>query len=294
MLLGDWQFRAFHDGRFKLDGGAMFGVVPKVMWERQHPADEHNRIDLDLRCLLVDHGDRRILVDTGMGDRWDEKKVGVFGLQRRPNQLVAELAEAGITTDSITDVVLTHLHFDHAGGTLRRDGEDLAPVFGKARHWVQKRHWEWAVNPSERDRASFRADDFRLLESAGMLELVDGNGEIMPGVRVSTVNGHTPGQQMVEFHTGQGVVVFCADLLPFRSQLHVPWIMGFDLNPLLTVTEKKQFLTRAAEEGYVLVFEHDLENEASTVVFEDGKFRPGVTFNLADGRPEGVFSATGE
>ncbi len=279
MKLGDWHFRAFHDGRFKLDGGAMFGVVPKVMWEKQHPADEHNRIDLALRCLLVDHGDRRILVDTGMGDRWDAKKIGVFGLDRRPNQLVAELAEAGITTDSVTDVILTHLHFDHSGGTLRQEDGHLSPVFAQARHWVQKRHWEWAKSPSDRDRASFRADDFTSLEANGRLELVDGNLEIMPGVRVTTISGHTPGQQMVEFHTEQGVVVYCGDLIPFRSQIHVPWIMGFDLNPLLTVTEKKQFLTRAAEDGYILVFEHDTVNEAATVVFEEGKFKAQRAFS---------------
>lgn len=281
MKLGDWHFRTFHDGRFKLDGGAMFGVVPKIFWEKHHPADEYNRIGLDLRCLLVDHGDRRILVDTGMGDRWDEKKTGVFALERRPNQLVAELAEAGITADSVTDVILTHLHFDHSGGTMREVDGDLVPVFRQARHWVQARQWEWASNPSERDRASFRNEDFAGLKAAGQLELIDGNREIMPGVRVTTISGHTPGQQMVEFHTGVKTVVFCADLLPFQSQLHVPWIMGFDLNPLLTVTEKKQFLTRAAEDGYILVFEHDLENEAATVVFEEGKFKPGNTFNLA-------------
>ena len=282
MKLGDWTFRAFHDGRFKLDGGAMFGVVPKVMWEKQHPADEANRIDLDLRCLLVDHGERRILVDTGIGDRWDEKMSSVFALERRPNQLVAELAEAGITADSITDVILTHLHFDHAGGALRpAESGGMAPVFARARHWVQKRHWEWAANPSERDRASFRTDDFSALESTGLLELVDGGGEIIPGVRVTPVNGHTPGQQMVEFHAGVKTVVFCGDLIPFRSQLHVPWIMGFDLNPLLTVTEKKQFLTRAVEDGYILVFEHDTRNEAATVVFQEGRFQPGQTFDLA-------------
>jgi glyoxylase-like metal-dependent hydrolase (beta-lactamase superfamily II) len=282
MKLGEWHFRAFHDGRFKLDGGAMFGVVPKVMWEKQHPADEHNRIDLDLRCLLVDHGDRRILVDTGMGDRWESKKIGVFGLERRPNQLVAELAEAGITTDSVTDVILTHLHFDHCGGTIREVDGQLQPTFGQARHWVQKRHWDWAGNPSERDRGSFRTEDFASLRESGRLQLVDGNQEIMPGVRVTTINGHTPGQQMVEFHTGQKVVVYCGDLLPFQSQVHIPWIMGFDLNPLLTVTEKKQFLTRAAEEGYILIFEHDPQNEAATVVFDEGKFRPETTFLLAD------------
>ena len=282
MKLGDWHFRAFHDGRFKLDGGSMFGVVPKVMWEKKHPADESNRIDLDLRCLLADHGDRRILVDTGMGDRWDPKKIGVFGLERRPNQLVAELAEAGITTDSVTDVILTHLHFDHAGGTLRQVDGRLQPVFAKARHWVQKRHWEWAGNPSERDQASFRFDDFASLKDTGQLKLVDGNQEIMPGVWVTTINGHTPGPQMVEFHTGHRVLVFCGDLCPFLSQVHVPWIMGFDLNPLLTVNEKKHFLTRAAEDGYILVFEHDTVNEAATIVFAEGKFQPEKTFALAD------------
>jgi len=283
MKLGEWTFRAFHDGRFKLDGGAMFGVVPKVMWERLHPADEHNRIDLDLRCLSAEHGDRRILVDVGMGDRWDEKKRGIFAIERRPNQLVAELAEAGITRESITDVVLTHLHFDHAGGALRNGEDGLEPVFPNARHWVQRRHWDWAGHPSERDRASFRRDDFGLLEKAGLLEFVDGPGEIMPGVRVTPVSGHTPGQQIVEFHTGAGVVAFVADLLPFMSQLHVPWIMGFDLNPLLTVTEKKQFLTRAAEDGIILVFEHDPVNEAATVEFADGRFTPREVFTLAAG-----------
>jgi len=260
----------------------MFGVVPKVFWQKQHPADEMNRIDLDLRCLLAEHGERRILVDVGMGDRWDEKKVGIFGLKRRPNHLVAELAEAGITRESITDVVLTHLHFDHSGGLLR-EAEDgsLEPVFPNATVWLQKRHWEWATNPSPRDRASFRHDDFADLQGYEKLELVDGRTEILPGVVVMPISGHTPGQQMVEFHTGERTLVFCADLIPFRSQVHVPWIMGFDLNPLLTVTEKQNFLTRAAEDGYILVFEHDTLNEACTVVFEDGRFQPAKTFPLA-------------
>ncbi len=282
MKLGDWQFRAFHDGRFKLDGGAMFGVVPKIFWEKQHPADEMNRIDLDLRCLLAEQGERRILVDVGMGDRWDEKKVGIYGLQRRPNHLVAELAEAGITRESITDIILTHLHFDHSGGLLRA-GEDgqLEPVFPNATVWLQKRHWEWAANPSPRDRASFRHDDFSDLHGYEKLKLVDGRQEIMPGVVVMPVSGHTPGQQMVEFHTGVRTLVYCADLIPFRSQVHVPWIMGFDLNPLLTVTEKQNFLTRAAEDGFILVFEHDTMHEACTVAFRDGKFQPEKTFTLA-------------
>ena len=285
MRLGDWRFRAFHDGRFKLDGGAMFGVVPKVFWEKEHPADDRNRIDLDLRCLLADCGERRLLVDTGLGDRWTEKQVGIFAIERRPRQLTAELAEAGITRESITDVVLTHLHFDHAGGALREGEDGLEPVFPNARHWIQKRHWDWAHDPSERDRASFRREDFDLLETRGQLQFVDGAAELFPGVRVTPVNGHTTGQQVVEFHTGQGVLAFVGDLIPFLSQLHVPWIMGFDLNPLLTVTEKKQFLSRAAEDDYILVFEHDARFEAATVRFADDRFRPGDVFTLAAGRP---------
>ncbi|PID79110.1 MBL fold metallo-hydrolase [bacterium DOLZORAL124_64_63] len=282
MKLGEWQFRAVHDGRFKLDGGAMFGVVPKIFWEKQHPADDMNRIELDLRCLLAEHGTRRILVDVGMGDRWDARKVGVFDLRRRPNHLVAELAEAGITRESITDVILTHLHFDHSGGLLRAaDDGTLEPVFPNATVWLQRRHWEWAANPSPRDRASFRPADFGLLKDNEKLRLVEGRAEILPGVVVMPVSGHTPGQQMVEFHTGERTLVYCADLIPFRSQVHVPWIMGFDLNPLLTVTEKQNFLTRAVEDGYILVFEHDPLHEACTVVFADGKFQPAQTFTLA-------------
>jgi len=217
-----------------------------------------------------------------MGDRWKERQSEMFGLVRRPNQLLAELAEAGITRESITDVVLTHLHFDHAGGVLRKGDDGLEPVFPQARHWVQERHWEWAANPSERDRASFRADDFSALKDKGKLQLVDGPAEIIPGVKVTPVSGHTPGQQVVEFHTEQGVVAYVGDLIPFLSQVHIPWIMGFDLNPLLTVTEKKQFLTRAVEDGFTLVFEHDHLHEAATVKFENGKFQPDLVFTLDD------------
>ncbi len=280
MKIGQWQFRTFHDGQFKLDGGAMFGVVPKVMWERHHPADLMNRIDLALRCLLVDHEDRRILVDVGIGDRWDERKTGIFALDRRPNHLVAELAEAGITRESITDVILTHLHFDHAGGVFSQGEKGLETVFPNATHWVQKKQWKWAANPSQRDSASFRSEDFLGLMETGKLEFIEGRREILPGVIVMPVNGHTPGQQIVEFHTGEKVVVFCGDLIPFRSQVHVPWIMGFDLNPLLTVAEKKQFLTRASEDGYILIFEHDPNHEAVIVEYHQGKFRPIKTFTL--------------
>jgi len=272
MQRGDWTFDVITDGQFKLDGGSMFGVVPRVMWERSHEPDEKNRIDLSLRCLVVRHDDRVILVDTGIGDRWSEKHIGIFAINRRPRQLVEELHDLGLVPADITDVVLTHLHFDHCGGTIVEGADGLEPLFANARHWIQGKHWRWAHQPSERDRASFRLDDFHVLEERGQLELISGAGEIIPGVWVTPVHGHTPGQQVVEFHAGDGVVAYVGDLLPFASQLHVPWIMGFDLNPLLTLEEKKQFLSRATEEDFLLVFEHDPQVECCKVGFDDGRF----------------------
>jgi glyoxylase-like metal-dependent hydrolase (beta-lactamase superfamily II) len=282
MQLGDWTFRAFTDGHFRLDGGSMFGVVPRVMWEKHHPADDSNRIQLCLRCLLAEQGERRVLIDTGIGDRWEEKPRRIFAIERRPNQLVAELAEAGLTTESVTDVILTHLHFDHTGGAVRQIDGRLEPTFPAARYWVQEQQWRWAHEPTERDRASFRREDFAPLEATGRLELVDGLTEIMPQVKAVPISGHTPGQQMVEFHTDSGVLVYCGDLIPFASQVHAPWIMGFDLNPLLTLSEKKQFLSRAVEDGYVLVFEHDPQIEAATVVFAEDRFQIAESFRLAE------------
>lgn len=281
MQLGDWTFRAFTDGDFRLDGGAMFGVVPRVMWERHHPPDDLNRIAMTLRCLLAEHGDRRVLVDTGIGDRWEDKHRDIFAIERGQGHLVGELAAAGVSADAITDVVLTHLHFDHCGGTLRAVGDRLEPMFPNAKHWVQDKQWRWAHQPTDRDKASFRVDDFHPLEAGGLLELVDGAREIIPGVKVTPVNGHTTGQQLVEFDTGVGVVVYCADLIPLASQVNVPWIMGYDLNPLLTLEEKRRFLSRAAEDDYLLVFEHDAEHECARVAFEDGKFKAVGPFTLA-------------
>ncbi len=282
MQRADWIFRAFTDGKLKLDGGAMFGVVPRQLWAKHHPPDERNRIEMVMRCLLVDHEDHRILVDCGCGDRWAEKQRDIFGFERQPNHLLTELAAAGVPRESITDVILTHLHFDHCGGAVIERPDGLEPAFPAARHWVQKKQWSWAFCPTDRDRASFRPEDFEPLEKAGLLEFVNGTGEILPGVRVVTIHGHTPGQQIVEFHTGDGVVAFVADLLPLASQLRVPWIMSYDLNPLLTLTEKKEFLSRAAEEDFTLVFEHDPEIEAAGVAFDGRNFQPTGPFRLED------------
>lgn len=273
MQQGDWTFTLFDDGLFRLDGGATFGVVPKPLWEKHLAADEHNRVPVALRCLLAEGHGRRLIVDTGLGDRWDAKQREIFGMQRRAGELLTQLDAAGIARDSITDVVLTHLHFDHAGGACLDFADGMAPTFPQATYWLQKQHWDWAHNPCERDRASFRPDDFEALQTSGRLKLVDGHVEILPGLKVTPVSGHTPGQHIPEFHTGDDTLVFMADFIPTVTHLHLPWVAGFDLNPLLTLSEKRQFLSRAVADNYLLVFQHDPDHETCRVVFDDGRFQ---------------------
>jgi glyoxylase-like metal-dependent hydrolase (beta-lactamase superfamily II) len=279
MQLGDWSFRIISDGHFRLDGGASFGIVPKPLWQKHQPADDRNRIRVALRCLLAEGHGRRVLVDTGIGDRWDARQRDIYGMDRRAGQLLTELDAAGIARESITDVVLTHLHFDHAGGACL-DVDEMTPAFPEARWWVQRQHWDWAHNPSERDRASFRPEDFDPLAGSGRLELVDGHEEILPGLRLTPVSGHTPGMQVPEFHTDRGTLVFLADLIPSVAHVHLPWVAGFDLNPLLTLSEKRQLLSRAVADDYLLVLQHDPDHEACRVGFTDGKFHARETGDL--------------
>jgi glyoxylase-like metal-dependent hydrolase (beta-lactamase superfamily II) len=272
MQLGNWTFKIFSDGIIRLDGGAMFGVVPRPLWEKQVAPDERNRIPVALKCLLAEGHGRRVLIDTGVGDRWDARQREIYGMTRRAGELLTQLHDAGLAREDITDVVLTHLHFDHAGGAVL-DSDGLVPTFPNATYWLQQQQWDWAARPSERDRASFRPDDFEALHAAGRLRLIDGAQEIMPELRVLPVSGHTPGQQITEFHTADGVLVFMADFVPFLAHLHLPWVAGFDLNPLITLSEKRQFLSRAAADDYLLVFQHDAAHESCRVEFSEGRFR---------------------
>ena len=280
MQLGDWTFKIFSDGFFRLDGGASFGIVPKPMWEKRIPADDRNRIPVALRCLLAEGHGHRVLIDTGIGDRWDAKQRDIYGMDRRAGQLLTELDSAGIARDSITDVVLTHLHFDHAGGNCLDLASGMTPAFPAASWWVQRQHWDWAHNPSERDRASFRPDDYDALADTGRLELVEGHVEILPELRVAPTGGHTPGMQIPEFHTTDGTLVFLADLIPTVANVHLPWVSGFDLNPLLSLSEKRSLLSRAAEDDYLLVFQHDPLHETCRVRFREGRFEASETGDL--------------
>lgn len=279
MRFGKYDCEIISDGHYLLDGGAMFSVVPKVLWERLHPADESNRIELALNCLLLRGEDRVALVDCGMGRLWSEQETDLYGLTRPEGDLLDALERAGVSPDEITDMILTHLHFDHAGGIIHADG---SLVFPHATHWIQRQHLRWAKDPTDRDRRSFRADIIEAIESeACRLEIVDGVREILPGIETLPVHGHTPGQQLILIgEPEERRLLYAGDLVPYASQLHLPWIMSFDLNPLLTLQEKRELLSRAVFEEWVLLYEHEQKTPASTVLFEQGRYRMGQEVTL--------------
>jgi glyoxylase-like metal-dependent hydrolase (beta-lactamase superfamily II) len=270
LTLGRFQLHQVRDGTFALDGGAMFGLVPKPLWTKHLAADERNRVHLALRCLLIVDGPRRILIDDGIGSRWDDKRREMYGIDPSQLDLDRELARAGCTREDITDVVLTHLHFDHAGGTTRI--QDGAPVlaFPRATFHLQRRNWKWAHQPSDRDRGSFRPEDFELLERSGRLHLLEGQTELYPGIELLVSEGHTVGLQLPRVTDGEDALFYCGDIIPTTAHLRASWGMAYDLYPLTVVEEKKMILAQAMEEGWILFFEHDPAVAACTVREENG------------------------
>lgn len=257
MKIGPYTISTVEAGNFRLDGGAMFGVVPKVLWNRTNPADELNRIEMVMRCLLIEGDGRKVLVDTGAGNKEGQKFSDMYAIDNSENSLLRSLAARGIQPGQITDVVFTHLHFDHAGGATRLEGSHVVPTFPNARHYVQRRHWEHALNPLERDRASFFEHNYRPIQEAGQLELVDGDVELLPGIEVLTHHGHTPAMQSVRVFGGDETAWFPTDLIPMSAHVPLAYIMGYDLNPVTTLNEKKALLPRALDEKWILVYEHD-------------------------------------
>ena len=280
--LGPMTVHSLVEGRLALDGGAMFGVVPRTLWERRFVPDDRNRISLVTRSMLVEAGSRRILVDLGMGSRWDGKHRAMYGLDAGAHGLDTALAQLGRSRAEITDVVLSHLHFDAAGGTTREEGGELRLSFPHATVHVQRRHWKWAHQPSEKDAGSFRHDDFALLERSGLLHLMEGATELYPGVNLFVSEGHTVGMQLVRLEADDQTLVFCADLIPTTAHLHAPWISAFDLYPLTAIEEKRQLLAQAVEEGWRLFFARDPDVAICTVK-DDGSGQVVVDQVLAPG-----------
>ena len=261
--LGKWKVTALETGDFWLDGGAMMGSVPKVLWEKTNPADTFNRIQLALRCLLLDDGKNRILIESGMGDKLESSFKGRFHVEQPKYPLKEKLREAGYAMDDVTHVLLTHLHFDHAGGATTLDSQgQLVPAFPNAVYYVSQENWEAGINPSPRDSASYLDINYKPLAEAGLLQLVSDDTMIMDGVSTLIVNGHTYGQQLIKIESEGEILVFVADLIPLRSHLQLPWIMGYDLNAVLTLEEKTAFLEKAAQHKWWIWFYHDPDTVA--------------------------------
>lgn len=267
------------ESHFGLDGGAMFGIIPRPLWSRTNPPDAQNRIAMTSRCLLVEYADgMRVLVDVGMGDRWTDKERGIYNVHTQDIGLTDGLAAHALDSTAIDHVVLTHLHFDHAGG-LRTQGDSpgsYRAAFPQATHWVQRRNWSWAHGPSARDGGSYRTEDFAWLgEDAGApsLNLIDGVAEILPGIEVLPQHGHTFGMQVVKITTDTYTLAFLADLIPTSAHMRDPYVMGYDLQPLITVQEKRALLYEAACHDWILCFEHDPVIDLARVEF-DKRGRP--------------------
>jgi glyoxylase-like metal-dependent hydrolase (beta-lactamase superfamily II) len=269
MKLGDLEFHILTDGRFRLDGGAMFGVIPRPMWEREAPPDGRNRIVLAMNSLLVYAGGRSILVETGAGDKWDAKRREIYAFEGR--SLLEQLADRGLEPGQIDLVVNTHLHFDHCGWNTRIENGRAVPTFPRARYIVQRGELEHARQPTERDRASYFPENFEPMESSGQWWLLEGDCEIAPGVELIRVPGHTADMMCVRLSGGGETAVFLADLVPTRAHLGLPWIMGFDSYPLTTLENKKKWLAEIVRNDWLALFGHDVEAPAARLVEISGK-----------------------
>jgi glyoxylase-like metal-dependent hydrolase (beta-lactamase superfamily II) len=280
MQFGDLELISLTDGFFRLDGGAMFGVVPKPLWEKRMPADEKNRIIFGLRPLVVRGAGKTMIIDAGIGDKMDSKSLEIYGIDRSRN-LDHALAEAGLDAGGIDLVLASHLHFDHAGGFTRRDPSGaLGPRFPRARYVARTGEWGDATHPHERNRASYLQENFVPLMDAGVLELVPGDGPIMPGVRVVRTGGHTMHHQIVMIESRERTAVFAADLIPTTAHIDVPWIMAYDLYPMDTLAFKRTFVREAIDREYLIFFEHDPVVAAGYVREKDGrKYVEGVSIS---------------
>jgi glyoxylase-like metal-dependent hydrolase (beta-lactamase superfamily II) len=256
-----------NSGHFKLDGGAMFGVVPKSIWNKLNPADENNMCSWAMRCLLVEMDGRLILIDNGMGDKQSEKFFS-FYYMHGSDTLESSLKKHGFGFDDITDVFLTHLHFDHCGGSVRYADSaktKLVPAFKNARYWSNSKHWNWATHPNAREKASFLKENILPIQESGQLNFIDTEGEWLPGFEVLFVNGHTENMMLPLITYKNTKLLYCADLMPSYAHIPLPYIMGYDVRPLQTLEEKEKILPRAVKENWTLFFEHDPVNECCSL-----------------------------
>jgi glyoxylase-like metal-dependent hydrolase (beta-lactamase superfamily II) len=279
MILGDYRIEIIPDTEFRLDGGAMFGVVPRVVWERVSPPDELNRIRMNMNCLFIETPTEKILIETGIGEKWSEKHIKMYGIFRKKSLAQSLFDITGCTPEDITIVVNTHLHFDHAGGNTRhgdaetaRHGE-IIPSFPNARYFVSKSEFEQAENPHERHRASYLRENWACLIETGQLELKPDHYEVVEGLTMETVRGHSETMQCVRLNRGGETLYSFADLIPTRHHLPIAWVMGYDLYPVETLEAKKKLLPQALAENWLCYFYHDIDSPLCRLVEIDGKLK---------------------
>jgi len=273
-----------NSGNFKLDGGAMFGVVPKTVWNKTNPADENNLCSWSMRCLLVETGNRLILIDNGLGDKQNEKFFSYYYLHG-DDSLEKSFAKHGFTFDDVTDVFLTHLHFDHCGGSIKYTDAaktKLVPAFKNAKYWSNSKHWDWATNPNPREKASFLKENILPIQESGQLNFIDKEGEWLPGFEVLLVNGHTESMMLPLITYKDSKVLFCADLLPSVGHLPIPYVMGYDVRPLETLKEKERILQQAVSQNWTLFFEHDSVNEACNLINTERGIRAKDIYKITE------------
>ena len=276
------QLYTIETGMFKLDGGAMFGVVPKTIWNKLNPADENNLCSWSLRCLLVQEGNRLVLIDNGIGDKQSEKFFSHYYLHG-DDTLDKSLAKHGFSKDDITDVILTHLHFDHCGGSIVREGDKLVPAFRNATFWSNERHWQWATEPNDREKASFLKENILPIKESGQLRFIENNaGDFPDFISVRQVFGHTEAMMLPMMKYKGKTLIYMADLLPSAAHIPLPYVMAYDMFPLTTLNEKKSFLTEAQQNDYILFFEHDPQIECCTLQLTEKGIRQKDTFRLAE------------
>jgi len=276
------QLFTIDTGFFKLDGGAMFGVVPKSIWNKLNPADENNMCTWAMRCLLIQDGNRLILVDNGIGNKQDEKFLGHYYLHGN-DTLEKSLAKYGFVTDDITDVFLTHLHFDHCGGSIKREGDQFVPAFKNATFWTNEQHWKTATTPNDREKASFLKENILPIQESGQLKFVSNHqNDFSANFQVKQVFGHTEAMMLPMINYKGKTIVYMADLLPSVGHIPVPYVMAYDMFPLTTLNEKKSFLTEAVQNDYILFFEHDPKNECCSLQMTEKGVRVKETINLKE------------
>lgn len=269
-------------GNFKLDGGAMFGVVPKVLWSKVYPADENNLSNWAMRSLLVDTGKNVVLIDTGMGDKDDEKFTRHYFLNGNFS-LISSLKKVGYKPEDITDVIHTHLHFDHCGGTIKFDeNKNLVPAFQNAKLWVGKNHWDLAINPNKREKASFLKNNILPMKESGKLKLIENEGEIIPGISVDIFNGHTRGQIIPTININGKYITYCGDLIPSAAHIPMPYIAGYDMWAEETLRDKERFFKSSIEKNAVLFFEHDIFTECASLKLTEKGVLADKTFKLSE------------